>query len=437
MVNAMRKKIVKNKINLQDILIILSIVTIGAGDLNGFFPINVSQIMILFLLIIVIINSIKNCKICFPKFIILIGLYIIIITFLLNRNDMENLKDIIMLLIYLFSIYNYVIYKNDIERFIVYIYNIGFYLSLIGILQQIGYKLKVESMYDFRYLGIYNSITEVTGFMRVTSVFTEPAHLSTILSVAIGIILLSNIKKYKFNSYKIYKNIIIIVCSFFTFSIVVYISIVIMVIYIFLTQVKNKKTKIKIVIFISLLLATIFIFFPEVKTVINNKLATITTVNKSLDVNNLSSFAINSNLKIAINKIKDGYIFGTGIGSHEKSYFSYIDRIYEGRNIVMYLNYNDAASIYIRIISEFGIFGITLYSIFLFKSLLFTSIKNNKNKGIFILNLISILGIINYGIRIGEYINPIFILFICISIITKKKIKKINMEQIWIEQGIF
>ena len=40
-----------------------------------------------------------------------------------------------------------------------------------------------------------------------------------------------------------------------------------------------------------------------------------------------SAFAITSNLKIAIEKIKDGYLFGTGLDSHRLLYFDYIDKI--------------------------------------------------------------------------------------------------------------
>ena len=89
--------------------------------------------------------------------------------------------------------------------------------------------------------------------------------------------------------------------------------------------------------------------------------------------NDLSALALVSNLNIAIEKMKDGYIFGTGFDSHQMYYDKYIAEIY-GR-IIMAVNKEDCASLYIRIFSEFGIIGFLIFVI-ASQALTVSSLKN-------------------------------------------------------------
>lgn len=72
--------------------------------------------------------------------------------------------------------------------------------------------------------------------------------------------------------------------------------------------------------------------------------------------NDLSALAITSNFQVSVEKMKDGYWLGTGLDSHRLYYDRYIDRLY--LFLYMRLNSEDAASLYIRVFSEFGIVGL-------------------------------------------------------------------------------
>ena len=111
--------------------------------------------------------------------------------------------------------------------------------------------------------------------------------------------------------------------------------------------------------------------------------------------NNQSGFAIKSNYNIAIEKLKEGYYFGTGMFSHINYYDKYMSRIYPKGYIR--INYADACSMFLRIFSEFGIIGLIIYCFMLLKLL----IKGFIKKDLFLLFILMLF--VTQSIRLGEY----------------------------------
>lgn len=416
------KKNIK-KYNIEDILVILALITPGFSNLNGLLPLNLSQIIMILLFVIILLRKLKYSRINIPLFLIYLMFYIIINTFLINNNGYESLKSTIILAIYIYTLYNYVKNYKEFDKLIGLLYNVSFFISIIGVIQELGYLFQKELLFNFSYIGVNNSITTSGLFMRVTSILTEPAHLAIFLLPGISIMVMSYLEIYDIQYKNRFKNCIILLCTFFTFSMIVYLTTSIVFIYFFMSSGGKNTKRISLIILILVIGSFILFRYNESLLIIKHKIESIFTLDK-LDSNNLSSFAVVSNLKIAMSKIKDGYIFGTGFDSHAETYFKYIDSIYLGNSIVMYLNYQDASSIYIRILSEFGIFGFITYLIFIFKNLITSNMKRSKNFYLNYINKISLIAFVVYGIRMGTYINVYYILMFVTIIITSKKIKE-------------
>ena len=129
----------------------------------------------------------------------------------------------------------------------------------------------------------------------------------------------------------------------------------------------------------------------------NNKKKSNTKTESNLtnQSNNMSAFAIKSNLNICIEKLKDKYYFGTGIFSHMNYYDKYMKRIYTGE--YLRVNYTDACSMFLRIFSEFGIVGFIIYLAMLIYLLIKSIIKND------IVLLTVLMLFITQSMRLGDY----------------------------------
>lgn len=125
--------------------------------------------------------------------------------------------------------------------------------------------------------------------------------------------------------------------------------------------------------------------------------------------------------------MKDGYILGTGLYSHEIYYYDYIYILY--RDIQWFMNSQDAASLFIRIFSEFGIFGLIIFLGFLIK-IFVKSLKYNIDICFFAVLLLV------EGMRIGHYSIVLIMLPITILILNNKFMntniedKAVNLKEI-------
>ena len=122
--------------------------------------------------------------------------------------------------------------------------------------------------------------------------------------------------------------------------------------------------------------------------------ANLTTVN-------LSTFALFSNSLVAYNSFRDNPIFGSGLGSHKLSYHKYIGDIVDVNKISTFLNVDDANSLFLRLLSETGLFGIIIFFYFIFKFHL--SKKRDESNYLWIINNAILVMFLIRLIRIGHY----------------------------------
>lgn len=403
---------IKKKWSLENKLLLLGLVFQDAGTFS-ILPLNLFQFIIMGIGIVCLVKTLvyKTKWTISPK-LLLMFFYIFLITFILNIRvfDIESVKSTGMFIIIYFIMDYYVIRQKSFLNIIEVLYTAAFIISLIGCIQQLGYISGVNSLYDYTLYGFVRNGAYINGdLLRVTSLYAEPAHLNSLLSGGIYIALLSINKKYDFvNSFK---TAIIIICTLMTFSSLVYISVGIVFVAYILWINQNIMEKLKWVIIGVTLLLIITRLFPDNTQQILDKISTVRTA-KSTSSDDLSGFAIISNIKVAISKMQDWYLFGTGLDSHRLFYFEYIGRIYN--SVLMYLNYADAASLYTRIFSEFGIFGFIFFMGWIIKNIsIATKSKNEYYQ-------FSILLLIIQGLRNGNYIYIITVLCVCSIIYFRK-----------------
>jgi hypothetical protein len=127
----------------------------------------------------------------------------------------------------------------------------------------------------------------------------------------------------------------------------------------------------------------------------------------SLELLNASTYASMANLWVAINA--PSRLLGTGIGTHQQSY----ERLYPPTSFNLYgLNKQDAYSLFTRLLSEFGILGLSLFLILLFKNF-------NRNNEI---NVSCFFFIMTLFVRGGHYtINGAFLFGMLFFMTTRRK----------------
>lgn len=172
--------------------------------------------------------------------------------------------------------------------------------------------------------------------------------------------------------------------------------------------------RIKIVKLVTLLSIVIVLFFALYYSYGNFRLRIDDTskglVQKDLSGVNLSTYAILSNLYITSKSFERNPILGSGLGSHEVSHETYIEEIDGIGDFENYINLNskDANSLFLRVLSDMGLLGIT--AVFLFIRRFYTKYQTNEN-----LNFISKAILIYFFcklFRLGHYFSPEMFFFV-------------------------
>lgn len=345
------EKIKVKKIEVINILFFLIILLEDAG-LFGVLPLGVAQLLIMLMGAILVMQELYlKSDIEMPKGLLFVLLYMLLIT-LIFPFDADSITNFGLFAIEVVVFFLYVkrVDKSTILRII---YNAAFVLACIGIVQEIGYVLGISELCDMTIYGFPREcVYEVLGrpIARVSSLYSEPASLMAVMSAAFLINLFGERKE----GVRVYKSAVIILFALLTQSTLIYLSyaIIMMAYLLFFKQEKIKKQKWFVIIVCGVVV--LLLLGSEMVVAIFMKLTTLYHTS-STSTTDLSAFAVLSNLRIAIKKIKDGYILGTGFNSHRLYYEKYISVLY--KEVLMKLSYSDAGSMFTRSLSEFGIVG--------------------------------------------------------------------------------
>ncbi|MFH1288543.1 MAG: hypothetical protein ABII25_07605 [bacterium] len=292
---------------------------------------------------------------------------------------------------------------NVNELFRIYM-RIACIIAFIGIFQELSFLADFKYGYDFRFFipKVMKSGVEF-GLLRVTSILPEPAHFGAVMMPATFISIL-NILKWKNNFISRKASFMIIISTILTFSLVAYAGIVAAV-FLLMFNYKQSKLIVASTIILVVFSCSVYKCAPTLTSKVDDTIAVILG-KKPLHHANLSTFAVCSNAFIAYKSFMRNPLFGSGLGSHPVSYDRYIDEAKAGSKI--HINRKDASSLFSRLVSEMGLFGIGLFFYF---SIKFYVSKKKDDHFWMISNAILCLFIVNL-LRQGNYFYSGFIFFV-------------------------
>jgi hypothetical protein len=293
---------------------------------------------------------------------------------------------------------------------------------VIGIFQEFSFLVGFKSGYDYRWLIEKWGVAQTTGgLLRVNSIFMEPSHLAISMTPALFVSLEAILRN---NSFYLSKkaSILIIICYILTFSVVAYIAILISICILTYSKIKNFKYILSIVLIITIFSYIAYRYMPEISMRVDDAIGVITG-SKQVIRSHATVYAYVSNAFVAFKSFMSNPLFGRGLGSHPISYDEFICR---GVSNVFWrasgINQADGNSLFLRLISETGLFGIVVVFYFIFKFRL----KRGDNKNLQILsNAIFVLFVVQL-IRQGHYFYNGLFFFVWMYYFTYKIYNKPN-----------
>lgn len=402
------------------------------------FSISILRLLIIFLFFSLILYYKKNDKkinLNFKPYIV----YLILCIYSLYRT--RNTSILISCLFLAFELVTFNLYigcypnkKTFFEKITSIIYITSLIIAIMGIIQYLAYILDLTFLYDFSYLGFENTSLKYLVSGRMSSIYSEPAHLCAILGAGFFISLYYHRNHIGNKNY--IESMIILLAAVLSLSVITYISVALFAI-LYIAYKNNFSWKVgKQRLVIGIFAVSFVVFFGTICfSFINNnnnqnktfsyltyKITNFLEDNVDPSSQNYTTFAIKSNFNIALKKMNNRLYLGTGIFSHELTYESYMISIYGTRYRI--INSSDASSLFIRIFSEMGIVGMVLFLYFYIQQIR----TGLKNKNVDILFMITLF--ISQGMRLGNYTAP-FLIITCLYLffIKEDRMENFNEEE--------
>lgn len=336
-----------------------------------------------------------------------------IVHVLLGNNTSGQFFKVYVGLFLSYFFYYYVVLEldYDLEQLFKWYLKGCYIAALIGVFQFVSFIVGFKPGYNFHWiLNKWGLITGGNFGIRINSIFAEPTHLGAVLSAAFFVSLYNLIRKDTYGLSRLQSMIIVgvYVLSFsglgqvgifltfiflaISFGLVRYIIILIPIVILSFNFLYNNVSE-----FRERLDSTFGLFVNEEAF--------------ELGKTHGSSFILYNNYKVAIENFKGNFLFGTGIGSHPTAF----DRYSIAKEIKQWgfnLNSADANSMLLRLISETGIFGVSIFLIIIIKCYVKRDI-NNLSYHWLISNSILIMILLNL-FRQGHYFLNGFPLFMII-----------------------
>lgn len=413
--------------------LLLSAITLS-GFRNYIFgyeiPFEWSTILIFILLLVQLLSRSLHIS----KLFIWINIIVVFQSFILNPSNMINisvLRHFIILDIYILSISSFII-KNQ-TKLLLFIKNyihLIYFIALFSIFQMLIFVVTGVSIIP---QNIVAGVSVISGRMdsfnseifnllpRSIGLFTEPANFSFILFPGVFVAANKMLGRDYFNLSN-GQAFVFMVAMGLTFSVVAYWGILLSLIYvIFQINIKERRMIKKYVLTGVTFFA--FVYLANNSNVITKGESFIEISKEArsgkIMTHSYTSYAIISNLKIAFASQVDYNFLGSGLNTHYENYLKYSNTEIHIKDIYYGLNAAGAGSIFIRILSEFGLVGLMIFLVFCIRHTVFTKTPS----GIVTLNHLSTLAVIHFSTRSGHYVNIIFILFLSLLYITKQMVK--------------
>lgn len=300
----------------------------------------------------------------------------------------------------LFYYYVMEAYKFDLNKLFDYYMKGAVIVSVIGLIQFISFQIDFKYGYDFQWLG-WNKWAVCRGGtfgIRLNSIFAEPSTVGGNIGTAFFVALYNLFSK---SNYYISKkqSLLIIIFYLLTFSSVSYIGVFIALLLILI----NFGFVRYALIFAPIIIGSYFYLYNNVED-FRSRIDGINDlyggeVTSSYKVNG-SSFVQYNNFHVATENLKRNPLYGTGLGSHQVAYGKYsLVKAYGGIND---FNATDANSMFYRLMSETGLFGLVFILLFIIK---FFVLKQNdySGKDVWLISSAVLVTILLQLLRQGNY----------------------------------
>jgi hypothetical protein len=365
-----------------------------------------------------------------PKYIFKYGfsgslLYIFLILFFAGiyniatgNNTFDQFFKIFTGLSLSYFFFNYVIMEFDynVDQLFKWYLKGCFIAAAIGIVQFISYKVGFKPGYNLNWLfnkwSLGEALNSTSGF-RINSVFSEPTHLGTVLSAAFFVSLYNLFSKENYGLSRI-ESIVIITAYILSFSGLAQTGILLTLVFLAVSYGVFKY----IVIFLPLGYYIFNFMYDNVIEFRSRYDSLIYLFNGGkfvLGKTHGSSFILYNNYHVATENFKSNFLFGTGLGSHPIAF----EKFSLAKDIIVYgfnLNSADANSMLLRLISETGIFGVSIFMYIIFKFYVKRD-KNHLSYHWLISNGILIMILLNL-FRQGHYFLNGFPFFVILYVFT-------------------
>ena len=283
-----------------------------------------------------------------------------------NNTLMLFLKVFIGLMMSYFF-YNYVAieFEHDTELLFKWYMKGAFICAVIGLIQFVSYQINFVPGYEYRPTLNKWSITKGGNFgIRVNSIFAEPTHLGAVLSAAFFVSVYNLIRKESYYINKVQSACIVIV-YILSFSGLGQIGIFLTM---FLLAISFGLVRYLIILLPVGLLVFNYLHnnVRDFRDRYDSLIDLFTNGHFVLGKTHGSSFILYNNFVVAFQNFKSHFLFGTGIGSHPIAFEKYSlakDILVEGFSN----NSADANSMFLRLVSETGLFGVSIFLYITFK----------------------------------------------------------------------
>lgn len=334
-----------------------------------------------------------------------------------------------LFLSYLFYNYIAIDFNFNVRRLFKWYLTGAYIVCLIGLFQFISYQLNFIAGYNLFYiLNKWRVILGGNFGIRINSVFSEPTYLAAAISSAFFVSVYNLFSKEKFHLTN-FQSFVIILVYLLSFSGLGQIGVFLTLIFLGISF--------GLVRYIAVLLPIVFISFNflynnvnEFKTRYDGTLSMFSGEDFVLGKTHGSSYILYNNYTVALKNFKNNPLFGGGLGSHITAFDKYsLAKNFKVKGFDF--NGQDASSMFLRLMSETGLFGLGIFAIIIIKCYVRRD-PNYLSYHWLVSNSILIMVLLNL-FRQGHYfLNgfPFFVILYYYNSVSYKKFKENQLLEI-------
>lgn len=365
--------------------------------------------------------------ICIFLVLLLVG----IIQIIAGNNDPQNFLKVFLSLLLTYFFYYYVICELEfnVEQMFKWYLKGCYIIALIGLFQFICFRVGFEPGYNLFHYANKGGLAVTGGLwgIRINSVFMEPTHLGSVLSAAFFVAVYNLVSRSYFY-YSFSQNCVIVVVYLLAFSGMGQIGVFLTILLLAL----NFGFVRYVIVAIPILIISFNYLYNNVKEFKERFDSTyglfVAGEKFVLGKTHGSSFILYNNYIVATKNFEGNFLFGTGLGSHQTAFEKYSI----GKGIANWgfdLNSADANSMFLRLMSETGLFGLGIFFMIIIKGYIKRDRTNESyhwliSNGILIMILLNLFRQGNYYL----YGFPFFLMLYYYNALVYKEFKEKNTE---------